>query len=81
MSILEKYIKIARDRTLQRLPLGDICEYCQSSARKENDTCGKCGAPMKPIYGYVAGIPIDAEDVIEVQKHLAMFFQGGVVIK
>jgi predicted amidophosphoribosyltransferase len=68
MDIMRKYIERARERMLQHLPLGDCCEYCGVNERQKDDTCGKCGAPMKPFLGLCAGMPIDAEDFAEAQR-------------
>lgn len=70
MSIL-KYVQMAQQREEAGIPLGDICEYCHASARnKESNCCNKCGAPMKPLLGFVVGIPIEVEDYQQVGRYL-----------
>lgn len=65
----QKYLDRSRQRMEKGLPLGDMCEYCHSQDRQKDNSCGKCGAPMKPLLGTVFGIPIEEEDLEAAQEY------------
>lgn len=79
--ITQKYIDRAKERAERGLPIGDMCEYCLSSDRKKDNTCGKCGAPMKPLIGYVFGMPIDEEDAAEILNNQFIYAGTAVIPK
>lgn len=79
--LVQKYLNKSRALAEAGYKSYDICEHCGQDCREKDNTCGKCGAPMKPLLGTVFGVPIEPDDYQEVENYLNNMQYIGTAIQ